>query len=180
MEEKSMNKSMLFAGTGGQGVVSLGKIVATAALKDVPYITYYPSYGAEVRGGTANCQIVLAEKEIASPVSEVFDIILLLNQASLDKFIGQASPTATIIVNSTICSKIPDDPRIIKIDASKIAIDLNNPRGANLVMLGAMAKLDTTLSVENLELAIKDKFKGKKDAVIAGNLQCFQKGQDLS
>lgn len=175
-----MNKCILFAGAGGQGVVSLGKIVATSALNDVSHITYYPSYGAEVRGGTANCQIVLSEKEIASPVSDVFDTMLLLNQASLDRFIGQASPTATIIVNSTTCSNIPDDHRIIKIDASKIALNLNNPRGANLVMLGAMAKLDTTLSVENLEQAIKNKFKGKKDAIITANLICFQKGQDLT
>jgi len=175
------NKRILFAGAGGQGIVSLGKIVAQSALDDVPHLTYFPAYGAEVRGGTANCQIVFSDKEIATPVSEEFDYMLLLNQASLDKFINKATDDAKIVVDTTTCVNIPDDPRIHKVDATKLATQLKNPRGANLIMLGALVKLDTnTFNVDSILKAIKSKFAGKKEIVIEGNIACFNKGLELS
>jgi 2-oxoglutarate ferredoxin oxidoreductase subunit gamma len=171
------NKRILFAGAGGQGIVSLGKIVASSALDDVPHITYFPAYGAEVRGGTANCQLVFSDKEIATPVSEEFDYMLLLNQASLDKFIKKATSDAKIVVDTTMCINIPDDPRIHKINATKLAAQLKNPRGANLIMLGALVQLDTkTFNIDSILKAIKDKFADKKDFVVEGNIACFKKG----
>ena len=175
-----MHKRILFAGTGGQGVVSLGKIVATSALDEVPHLTYFPAYGAEVRGGTANCQLVFSDKEIATPVSEEFDYLLLLNQASLDKFLNKATSDAKIVVDTTTCINIPDDSRVHKVDATKLAKQLENPRGANLIMLGALVKLDeNTFNVDSILKAIKAKFAGKKEVVIQGNIACFNKGLEL-
>lgn len=168
-----MNKRILFSGTGGQGVISLGKIVASSALEAVPHITYFPSYGAEVRGGTANCQVTFSDKEIATPVAEVFDMMLLMNQPSFDRFFGQADDNAVVVVNSTICNNIPMDERIIKVDAISIATKLKNPRGANFVMLGALVNLNKKLfDVDKIRQLIKDKFVGKPK-VIELNLACF-------
>jgi 2-oxoglutarate ferredoxin oxidoreductase subunit gamma len=175
-----MTKRILFAGTGGQGIVSLGKIVATSALENVPHLTYFPSYGAEVRGGTANCQLVFSDTEITSPVSEEFDCLLILSQASLNRFITQATTDAKIVVDTTRCIDIPDDPRISKVDATKLANELQNPRGANFIMLGALTKLDgNTFNADAIITAIKKKFAGKKEIITTSNVACFEKGREL-
>ncbi|TLN01130.1 2-oxoacid:ferredoxin oxidoreductase subunit gamma [bacterium] len=125
-------KSIL-AGFGGQGVLSMGYILATAAMVDGKYVTYLPVYGAEMRGGTANCTVAIGDEEIASPVASEPEILVVLNQPSLIKFVNKVSPGGLLFVNSSLVDKEPgrEDLEVVKVPANDLAAEVKNPKAVN-------------------------------------------------
>ncbi|PLX42638.1 MAG: 2-oxoacid:ferredoxin oxidoreductase subunit gamma [Deltaproteobacteria bacterium] len=170
----------IFAGFGGQGVLSMGYTLATAAMVDGKHVTYLPTYGAEVRGGTANCTVAIGNEEIASPVASEPEILVVLNQPSVLKFINKMSPGGTLFVNSSLVNKIPEreDIEVIKVPANELAIEINSPRSVNVIMLGALVAKKGLVSPESMRTAIEMFFE-KKAKIIPINLEAFQKGYDF-
>jgi len=170
----------IFAGFGGQGVLSMGLNLAQAAMLEGKYITYLPSYGAEMRGGTANCTVAVSDEEIASPVASSPEFIVAMNQPSLIRFQNQIESGGLFFVNSSLIeAEIPrGDIDIVEVPANSIAEELGSPRSANMVMLGAFTKKSNLASLSSVIEALKDTLKNKQK-LIAINKKALQAGYDL-
>ena len=132
-----MGKEIICAGFGGQGVLTAGMLLINAGMEQDKNVLFYPSYGSEMRGGTANCTVKVSEKLIASPISKHPDILFTMNTPAIDKFEERLKPGGLLLVNSSIVPedrKYRDDIKIIKIPATDIAAEVRNPKGANLVI----------------------------------------------
>lgn len=170
----------IFAGFGGQGVMSMGLNLAQAAMLEGKNVTYLPSYGAEVRGGTANCTVAVSDEEIASPVASSPDFIVAMNQPSLVRFQNQIQSGGVLFINSSLIEAdiSRGDIDIVRVPANSIAEKLGSPRSANMVMMGAFTKKSNIVSVssviEGLKSALKDKQK-----LIAINKKALMAGYDL-
>ncbi|MBI4617851.1 MAG: 2-oxoacid:acceptor oxidoreductase family protein [Planctomycetes bacterium] len=160
-----MERSAILAGFGGQGVLLLGKLIAMAAMNEGAEVSWLPSYGPEMRGGTANCTVVIADRPIGSPVVPTPDIAVVMNIPSSEKFGPLVRPGGLLLVNSTLVpdSKIPERPdvAIVRIPASGIAVDLGAPIVANMVMLGAFAFLTRTVALAGVARELAHLFGGK-------------------
>lgn len=169
---------IICAGFGGQGVLTAGMIIATAGMQDQKHITWYPSYGSEMRGGTANCNIKISEKEIASPYAKNPDILYTMNAPAIDKFEVKIKPGGLLLVNSSIVPKdrtYRSDITVVKIPATDIAKEIDNPKGANIVMLGALIKSSGLFDADRFLEVLDGYFmkKGKKNPV---HEECFKQG----
>ena len=155
----------IIAGFGGQGILSIGLNLAQAAMIEGKYVTYLPSYGAEVRGGTANCTIAISDEEIASPVASSPEFVIAMNFPSLVRFQNHIQSGGLLFINSSIIETeiARGDIDIVSVPANSIAESLGSPRSANMVMLGAFIKKSQLISlpsvVEGLENALKNKRK---------------------
>jgi 2-oxoglutarate ferredoxin oxidoreductase subunit gamma len=171
-----MLERILITGAGGQGVILLGRLLASSAVKNIPHITFFPSYGAEVRGGTSACQVVLSSKEIASPLSETFDSILVMNQASSENFIRQMKKNCLVLINTSLC-KIPSVPsKIITVDATRLADSLGDTRVANFIMLGAYLAAKPVVAPSQAEEGIRELLAEKNMSLIELNIKAFRTG----
>jgi len=170
----------IFAGFGGQGVLSMGLNLAQAAMLEGKYITYLPSYGAEMRGGTANCTVAVSDEEIASPVASSPEFIVAMNQPSLIRFQNQIESGGLFFVNSSLIEAeiSRGDIDIVEVPANSIAEELGSPRSANMVMLGAFTKKSNLVSLSSVIEALKDTLKNKQK-LIAINKKALQAGYDL-
>ena len=170
----------IFAGFGGQGVLSMGLNLAQAAMLEGKYITYLPSYGAEMRGGTANCTVAVSDEEIASPVASSPEFIVAMNQPSLIRFQNQIESGGLFFVNSSLIEAeiSRGDIDIVEVPANSIAEELGSPRSANMVMLGAFTKKSNLASLTSVIEALKDTLKNKQK-LIAINKKALQAGYDL-
>ena len=135
-----MMKQYVFAGFGGQGMLLIGKFLALANMYDGKHVSWLPSYGPEMRGGTANCSVAVSDEPIGSPVVNHPDVLIAMNLPSLDKFEDAVRPGGLIVVNSSIVDRKVkrDDVRVVYCDAAGIAESVKNPKGANVAILGAM------------------------------------------
>lgn len=138
-----MTTEIIFAGFGGQGVILAGKILALAGMNEDKYVSHIPSYGAEMRGGTANCSVIVSDDEVASPVIEKPDVVVALNKPSMTKFEKWLKPGGLLIYNSSLIDIKPvrTDIKTIALPANEIAVETDNPRGSNMVALGCLAKV---------------------------------------
>lgn len=170
-----MFERILIAGSGGQGIVLAGRILATAAVRQVPHVTFFPSYGAEVRGGISNCQVMLSSNEIASPIAEQFETMLLMNPESVKCFLRARTPGGLVIVNSSLC-RVEPEPGIVCVEATDMADGLGDARAANLIMLGVLLRHRALVSSTCLEETLECIFRGKKDEIVTRNLQAFRMG----
>ena len=170
----------IFAGFGGQGVLSMGLNLAQAAMLEGKEVTYLPAYGAEVRGGTANCTVSISDEEIASPVASSPEFIVALNQPSLVRFQNQIQSGGLFFINSSITEAITSrgDIELVEVPASEMAEKMGNPKGVNTVMLGAFIKKSNLVSLDNLMKALEDSFK-KKPKLIDINKKALKEGYDL-
>lgn len=153
MRRVDMEKSLIIAGFGGQGVMVIGQLLAyTAAETTDRMVTYFPSYGAEQRGGTANCYVVISDREIGAPKVNRADYLVVLNQPSMERFADAVKPGGAVFVNSSIVGKVPDyeDVDVIAVDAGGIALSLGNQKVMNLVMAGAVIGYSDILPAENV------------------------------
>jgi 2-oxoglutarate ferredoxin oxidoreductase subunit gamma len=171
----------VFAGFGGQGVLSMGLNLAQAALLEGKNVTYLPSYGAEVRGGTANCTVAVSDEEIASPVASAPDFIVAMNQPSMVRFQNQIQSGGVLLINSSLIETeiSRGDVDIVKVPANRIAEQLGSPRSANMVMLGAFTKKSNIVSISSVIEGLKSALK-KKQKLIAVNTEALMAGYDLS
>lgn len=170
----------IFAGFGGQGVMSMGLSLAQAAMEEGKFVTYLPSYGAEVRGGTANCTVAISDEEIASPVASSPEFVVAMNQPSLIRFQNQIQSGGVLFINSSLVEidVSRGDIDIIKVPANRIAEEIQSPRSTNMVMLGAFVKKSGLVSVPTLIEGLKNTLKSKT-SLIAINKKALMAGYDL-
>ena len=171
-----MKKEIMIAGFGGQGVLTAGMLLINAGMEQDKNVLFYPSYGSEMRGGTANCTVKISDKLIASPVSKHPDILFTMNTPAIDKFEDRLK----LLVNSSIVPedrKYREDIKVVKIPATDIAAEVKNPKGANLVMLGALAAHSDLFTIEYMETAIVSFFEKKgKGKFNEKNVACYRRG----
>ncbi|MBI2830653.1 MAG: 2-oxoacid:acceptor oxidoreductase family protein [Chloroflexi bacterium] len=157
----------IFAGFGGQGVLSMGRSLAQAAMEEGKSATYLPSYGVEVRGGTCNCTVAVSDEEIASPIASSPEYVVVMNQPSLVKFQNQIESGGLLFVNSSLVdSQISrGDIDVVRVPASSMAEELGNPKSVNMVMMGAFIKKTNLVSISTLIDGLASALKNKEDLV---------------
>lgn len=153
-----------FAGFGGQGVLLMGYVLSHAAMLRGFNVTYLPAYGAEMRGGTANCTVTVSDEEIASPVASESDVLVAMNAPSLDKFEPSLRPGGTVLINSSLISRSTkrQDVSEIRVDTVVLAREVGSERAANMVMLGALVEATGILSVEDAVRGMAKATEGKE------------------
>lgn len=165
---------ILMAGAGGQGIVFVGKLLANAALADFAHITFFPSYGAEVRGGTSNCQVMLSDTEISSPLADRFDLQILMNDDSTTRFLPQLAKGGLAVINRSLVA-VEAGPGRLLVPATEQAEELGDGRVANLIMLGVLLKARPLLKPACVEQAL-ERLLGEKRAILDSNLAAFRAG----
>ena len=170
----------VFSGFGGQGVLMMGYVLAHAGMEEDKHVTFLPAYGAEVRGGTANCTVAVSEEEIASPVASSPDFVIAMNYPSMVKYENMVKKDGVIFLNSDLISEKParDDLKVILVPANTLAHEMGNDRVLNMIMLGAMAKITGIVSQQSLEHAVGSVLEGKKQALVEINQKAIAKGAD--
>ncbi len=170
----------VFAGFGGQGVLSMGLNLAQAAMLENRFVTYLPAYGAEVRGGTANCTVSISDEEIASPVASSPTFVVALNQPSMVRFQNTIQSGGVMFLNSTLISALPSrgDIEVVNIPANAIAEKLGNIKSANMVILGAFVKKSNLVSLQSLVDGLIVALKGNQK-LININQEALNAGYNL-
>jgi 2-oxoglutarate ferredoxin oxidoreductase subunit gamma len=174
-----MEKSFVFAGFGGQGVILAGKLLAKAAADYGLHVTWLPSYGPEMRGGTANCTVVLSDEPVGSPVVDNPASLVAMNLPSLDRFEKTVAKGGTILVNSSLIARQTqrNDVQLLRVPANDIAVSLGNSQAANMVALGAIIKATGTVPLELIKSAMAKMLSHKDSAnLIAVNEQALDAG----
>ncbi len=171
-----MTERILIAGSGGQGIVLIGRLLAGMALPHIPHITFFPAYGAEVRGGLSNCQLVFSDHDIASPVNTVFDAMILMNDAGAMRYRDALCPGGTLIYESGLCASL-NGRHGFGIDATRMADGMGDRRAANFIMLGALTAARPLFLPDRLETEVAAIFAGKPEAVHKLNIAAFEAGR---
>ncbi len=168
----------IFSGFGGQGVLSMGYTLAEAAMRQGNFVTYFPSYGAEVRGGTANCTVSVSDEEIASPVASEPDFVVCMNQPSFLRFQNLVQSGGVVLVNSSMvnASSMRGDIEVLEIPSSELAEKLGNLKVANMVMLGAFIKISNIISFTRLIKDLPVILGGGKARLLKLNREALEKG----
>lgn len=170
-----MREDIICAGFGGQGIVFLGKLVAYAAMEEGKFVTYMPSYGAEVRGGTAHSMIKISQEEIPSPLVSHPTSVIIMNQPSFDRFSKKMTGGATMVLNSSMAKANTKDINVINIPMTEIATKIGDVRVANMVGLGAYLAKIKILKIDTAKKILEKLFKDKKD-LLRLNLLALNKG----
>ncbi|NLC73145.1 MAG: pyruvate ferredoxin oxidoreductase [Ruminococcaceae bacterium] len=174
-----MEKSIIVAGFGGQGVMVIGQLFSYTACETTDkYVTFFPSYGAEQRGGTANCYVVISDEPVGAPKVEKVDYLVVLNEPSMQRFKDAVLPGGTLFINSTIVKNVPDrdDINIVHVDAGNIAQELGNPKCMNLVMAGAVIGESEILPADNVLQTAFKKLGAKRPEMNPINEKAFNRG----
>jgi 2-oxoglutarate ferredoxin oxidoreductase subunit gamma len=175
-----MTEKSFFAGFGGQGIVSLGQIWVYCAMQEGKNVTFFPFYGAEKRGGIARASVIVSDEEIASPLVTKPDSALVMNTDSLPLCEGMLKENGILLLNSSLVKENPrrKDLKTVKIEATGIAERIGNARFANMVALGAMAKLTGAFSLGHIEEILKKFFSEDKHRFIPMNVQAIKTGAE--
>jgi 2-oxoglutarate ferredoxin oxidoreductase subunit gamma len=170
----------VFSGFGGQGVIMMGYLLAIAGMHEEKNVTCLPSYGAEVRGGTASCTVVISTEEIASPVASEPEFAVLMNNPSLFRFQNQVQSGGTIFLNSSMIEARPvrGDLEIFEVPVNELAKRFLGNKVSNMIMLGAFVKKAELVSLDAMVHAIKDTFGSKNPAILKSNKAALQLGYD--
>lgn len=176
-----MHEEIIFAGFGGQGIMLMGRLLAAAFLKEGRQVTWVPSYGAEVRGGTAHCMVRISDKEIASPFVIHPDTCFAMNQPALNKFKSRIKRKGLLIVNSSLADNIPNrkDIQIIPLALTDIAVKLGNIKVANTVALGVYIAKKKTVRLKSLLSAMKEMAPKNKRNLLEINQRALEEGIKL-
>ncbi|PKP50765.1 MAG: 2-oxoglutarate ferredoxin oxidoreductase subunit gamma [Bacteroidetes bacterium HGW-Bacteroidetes-1] len=152
-----MTEEMIIAGFGGQGVLSMGKILAYSGIMQDQEVSWMPSYGPEMRGGTANVVVIVSDERISSPVLTIFDTAIILNQQSMDKFEKSVRPGGILIYDPNGITRHPvrKDINIYQIEGARLAAEMGNTKIFNMVILGAYLKLKPIVKLENVIKGLK-------------------------
>jgi 2-oxoglutarate ferredoxin oxidoreductase subunit gamma len=173
-----MTEKSLVAGFGGQGIISLGQIWVYCAMKEGKNVTFFPFYGAEKRGGIARAGVIVSDEEIASPLVTKADSALVMNGESLSLCEEILKPGGLLVINSSLVKDAPKrkDIKALTVEASGMAEKIGNGRIANMVALGAMAKLTGALSLWEIETILKDFFEADKHKFVPMNVEAIRAG----
>ena len=173
-----MKKEIIISGFGGQGVLSMGKILAYSGLMDNKEVTWMPAYGPEQRGGTANVTVIVSDEKISSPILSKFDIAIVLNQPSLEKFEPKLKPGGILIYDSFGIINPPtrSDITVYRIDAMDKAAEMKNGKVFNMIVLGGLLKVAPVVSTAGVEKALFKTLPERHHALIPLNMQAIEEG----
>lgn len=176
-----MKEEIIIAGFGGQGVLSMGKILAYSGVMQGQEVSWIPSYGPEIRGGTANVTVILSDRKISSPVVQEFDTGIVLNQQSLDKFESSIKPGGTLLYDPNGITNPPhrNDLEIYTIDAAVEAARSGNTKVFNMFVLGAFLKIKPLVTVENVIEGLRHSLPERAHKMIPANEAALRKGMEL-
>ncbi|MHA7112476.1 2-oxoacid:acceptor oxidoreductase family protein [Sunxiuqinia elliptica] len=174
-----MTEEIIIAGFGGQGVLSMGKILAYSGVMQDQEVTWFPSYGPEMRGGTANVSVIISDSRISSPILHEFDTAIILNQQSMDKFEKAVKPGGVLLFdpNGIVNEPTRKDINIYKIEGTKIAADLGNVKTFNMVVLGAYLKAKPIVKMESIRKGLEKSLPERHHKLIPLNLEAIEAGQ---
>ncbi len=176
-----MKEEIIIAGFGGQGVLSMGKILAYSALMENKDVTWMPSYGPEQRGGTANVTVIISDSSISSPILNVYDTAIILNQQSMDKFESKVKPGGTLIYDPHGISHHPTrkDISIYTIDAVNAANEMQNAKAFNMILLGGYLKIKGVVSLESVLKGLRKTLPERHHNLIPVNEKALVKGMEI-
>ena len=176
-----METNLCVAGFGGQGVMTLGKFLADATCNSTDKnVTFFPSYGAEQRGGTANCYVVISDEAIGAPLGDVMDDLIVMNGASLQKFLGKLKSGGTLFINSSIVAEQieRDDVTVVRAPVTELALEMGNAKVLNIIMLGVYIGYTEVIAPGIVWRTIEHKL-AKKAGLLPLNRQAFEKGLEI-
>lgn len=176
-----MTTQIILAGFGGQGILFIGKILAYMGLVENKELSWLPSYGPEMRGGTCNCNVILSDEPVGSPIISEADILIAMNLPSLDKFEPMVKPGGKIFMDSTLIERKVnrEDVEAYYIPATKLAGEMNTPTLANMIVLGNVIKNCPELPSASLEAALKKVISAKHADMLEVNLKAIEAGKNL-
>lgn len=176
-----MKEEIIIAGFGGQGVLSMGKILAYSGLMEDKEVSWMPSYGPEQRGGTANVTVILSDEKISSPILNSYDMAVVLNQQSLDKFESKVKPGGILMYDSYGIHIPPTrtDIRVYKVEAMEATFDMGNNKAFNMIVLGAMLKLKPAVTIDSVLKGLKKTLPERHHHLIPMNEEALRKGMSL-
>ena len=176
-----MKKEILISGFGGQGVLSMGKILAYSGLMEDKEVTWMPAYGPEQRGGTANVTVIVSDKRISSPILSRYDVAIVLNQPSLEKFEPKVKPGGILIYDGYGIINPPTrkDINVYRIDAMDKAADMKNAKVFNMIVLGGLLKVCPVVSTEGLHSALFKSLPERHHGLIPLNMQAVEEGMKI-
>ena len=172
-----MTTRTLFAGFGGQGVLLMGYVLSHGAMHKGLNVTYYPSYGAEMRGGTANCTVTLSDEQIASPVASAPEVLVAMNYPSLEKFESTVAKDGLVVLNSSLFEETPsrNDIKVLAVPTVDLAREVGSERAGNMVMIGAVCAKTGMLNLKETIEGMKHALKGK-DKFFPLNIKGIERG----
>lgn len=173
------HQDIIFAGFGGQGILSMGKFLAYAGMEENLNVSWLPSYGPEMRGGTANCSVIVSDDNIGSPIVYDATTVVVMNRPSLDKFEHSVVKGGLLIIDSDLVNRDPErtDIEVIKIPAQKVAEEVGSKKIANMVLLGALVEKTKIVTMESLLKALKDH---GKEQFYEMNKKALEKGAEFA
>jgi len=176
-----MTEELIIAGFGGQGVLSMGKILAYSGIMEDKEVTWFPSYGPEMRGGTANVTVIVSDARISSPVVKHFDTAIILNQQSMDKFEHSVKPGGTLLYdpNGIIHPPTRNDINVYKVEATITAVEMGNPKVFNMIVFGSYLSVRPILSLDNVQRGLEKSLPERYHNTIPLNLEAIKKGQEI-
>ena len=176
-----MNEEIIIAGFGGQGVLSMGKILAYAGMTQEMEVSWMPSYGPEMRGGTANVTVILSDERISSPILNLFDTAILLNQQSMDKFETTVKPGGVLLYDSNGITRHPQrkDIRIYRVEAAAESGRMLTTKTFNMIVLGAYLKIKPLVSLESVLKGLKDSLPERHHHLIPVNEDAVKRGMEI-
>lgn len=176
-----MYQGVIMSGFGGQGIISAGILLAYAGMVDGKHVTFFPAYGAEMRGGTANCSVVISSDEVNSPVVPHPDTVIIMNQPSLLRFEPDLKPGGLLLINSSLVSQNPNrkDITVLNIPANDIAEKIGTIKIANMVMIGAFVGKTKALKLESVINSLPKVFTRAKKDILTKNEEALKKGMEV-
>ena len=176
-----MKTEIIIAGFGGQGVLSRGKILAYSGMLEGKEVTWMPAYGPEQRGGTANVTVIISDERISSPILSKYDVAIVLNQPSLDKFMPKLKPGGMLIYDGFGIVNPPtrDDIKVYRIDAMDKAAEMKNAKVFNMIVLGGLLKVCPVVSTDGLQKALFKSLPERHHQLIPLNMQAVEKGMKM-
>jgi 2-oxoglutarate ferredoxin oxidoreductase subunit gamma len=177
-----MHEEIIFAGFGGQGVLFAGQLLAYTALAEGKHVTWIPSYGPEMRGGTANCTVVVSDEPIGSPVCKNPSVVVAFNNPSLEKYEELVKPGGLLVLNESLMVLKPHrtDIRIVSLPATGLASELGDTKMTNMVLLSAMLVHCSVVSLEMVERVLHEKLGHRKSHLIEINLAAIKRGSEIA
>ncbi len=175
-----MTEEIIIAGFGGQGVLSMGKILSYSGIMQDQEVSWMPSYGPEMRGGTANVTVIISDERVSSPVLTEFDTAIILNQQSMDKFEETVKPGGYLLYDPNGIGRHPErkDINIFKIEGAKLAAEMGNTKIFNMVVLGAYLKMRPIVKLENVILGLKKSLPERYHSMIPLNESAIKEGMN--
>ncbi|HUX54134.1 MAG TPA: 2-oxoacid:acceptor oxidoreductase family protein [Williamwhitmania sp.] len=176
-----MKEEIIIAGFGGQGVLSMGKILAYSGVMQNQEVSWMPSYGPEMRGGTANVIVILSDSRISSPIVQEFDTAIILNQQSLDKFEKHVKPGGMLIYDPNGITRHPErkDINVYKVEAAEESARMNSAKSFNMIVLGAYLKIKPLVKMENIIKGLKKSLPDRHHNLIPQNEEAITKGMAI-